>query len=118
MTSDGTISNARPVDASATAANVNTYFIARLRVEPSCVAMFGGLGLRLGGRFRLGLECQVVDLAGEFERDIIPILEQRNTGTGIEPNVERFVLGEVIGVEFSIVFFATSLPTDKMPVLR
>ncbi len=43
---------------------------------------------------RAKIESQLVDLARELERTIITILDGRNSGAGIQPDVEVFVFGE------------------------
>src|SRR4030095_12507616 len=94
-TSDGTISNAKPVPISAAAAKVSNFLIALLSRARHSVGNGSGL-LACPSRFRrrFELEGQLVDLAGELERDIVAILHHRDPGTGVLADVERFVLWE------------------------
>jgi hypothetical protein len=48
------------------------------------------LSFRLLLRFEF--ECQLVDLAGELEWRIVAIFQQRDPGTGVLADVERFIL--------------------------
>ena len=67
-----------PVAASATAAKFSTFFIVstHLVFAPApCRNVWKLLGLRFRGLLRLQLECQLVDLAGELERNIVAILD-------------------------------------------
>jgi hypothetical protein len=57
------------------------------------------------------LEGQLVDLAGELERNLVAVLDERQRGAGVLADVEDFVLRNVIGVVWSIEFLATSFPS-------
>jgi hypothetical protein len=52
------------------------------------------LTVRFGALLRFELERQLVDLTCEFEGDIVAILEQRDSGAGVLPDVEGFVLAQ------------------------
>src|SRR4029450_4275181 len=74
---------------------VSTFFIALISRARHPVGNGSGL-LACPSRFRrrFELEGQLVDLAGELERDIVAILHHRDPGTGVLADVERFVLWE------------------------
>ena len=96
-TNDGTISKAKPVAASPTSGEISTPFSLRRFHPVFFVGRFVGNGrklLGLRGRVLLGfeLEGQLVDLAGELERNIVAIFQQRDPGTGVLADVEGFVL--------------------------
>src|ERR1039458_3235220 len=93
-TSEGTISNPNPVAASAIAVKISAYFIVPpFRCEASAMLEQLGLSLLL---LREGFEFkgQLVDLAGELERDFVAILDERKRSAGIQADVEGFVLRE------------------------
>ena len=52
------------------------------------------LALHVRVLLRFELEGQLVDLAGELERNIVAILQQRDPGAGVLADVEGFVLRE------------------------
>src|SRR5882724_2642185 len=106
---DGTISNATPVAASLAAAKTSTPFIAPVSpvlLRPGCGVAHPPLIARAGHCLlhllaflcrhlgRSEVEGELVDLAGELERDIVAILQQRDAGTRVLADVEGFVLRE------------------------
>src|SRR5579862_6244853 len=93
-TSDGTNSNASPVAPSATAETINTFFIVRLLPDGSDPVGCTELVLRAGVLLRFELESELVDLAGELERNVVAIFHQRDTGAGVLTHIEGFVLRE------------------------
>ena len=66
------------------------------------------LVLRARVLLRFEFEGQLVDLAGELERNIVAIFQQRNAGAGVLADVEVSSSGNVIGVVCSMEFLATS----------
>src|SRR5271165_3082474 len=94
-TSEGAISKARPVAASPTAAMIRAPFILRARPPPFSRSAWPTLSLfRFRRLIRTEFERQPVDLAGELEGWIVTILQQRDAGTGIQPDVEGFIFRE------------------------
>src|SRR5258706_9900160 len=98
-TSAGTTSSARPVAPSAMAAIASTFFIAASLRSVFRARLHFGVGLellsiRIGQLFRREVEGQLVDLAGEDERDVIVVLDIRDSAPGIPANIEGFVFGE------------------------
>src|SRR5262249_52153425 len=55
------------------------------------------LGLWRLGRHRSELEGELVDRAGEFERRVIAIFDERDAGAGVLADVEGFILRECNG---------------------
>src|SRR5439155_26433983 len=96
-TSDGTISNAKPVAASNTAAKVST-FLMRIRLVFRMGDSIGDFRHMLLFLFRVlsgaEVECQLVDLTGELKRTIVAILDHRDTGAGVAADVEVLVFRE------------------------
>src|SRR4029434_535079 len=92
-TSAGWITRASPVAASRTAARPSNFFI------PIALLLEVGnsrklLAIRFRVLLRFEVEGQFVDLAGELERNIVAILDERQRGASVLADVEGFVFRE------------------------
>src|SRR6266478_5398067 len=95
-TSDGTISNAAPMAASATAATVSSFFI-QLAFRAGDRVGNGRklLAILRGVLRRTQVEPQLVDLTGELEWTIVAILDHRYTGARVLTDVEVLIFREL-----------------------